>query len=89
MSNPLKALKNVYTLGHVSRFERKLEKRIKSQEKDIEQMCSIHYHKFVESLNDISAIEGDATKLIKKGRFRDFCQDNLISQKLPVWHHIL
>ena len=66
---PLTALKNVYTLGHVTRFERKLEKRIKSQEKDIEQMCSIHYHKFVESLNDISAIEGDATKLIKKGGF--------------------
>ena len=50
------ALKNVYALGHVSRFERKLEKRIRSQEKDIEQMCGIHYHKFVESLNDIRYI---------------------------------
>jgi len=60
------ALKNVYVLGHVSRFEKKLEKQIRTREREIERMCGFHYTNFVEAINELSGIEGDATKLVRK-----------------------
>jgi len=51
------ALKNVYILGHVTRFEKKLEKRIKDQEKEIERLCEFHYGNFVVAINMLTKIE--------------------------------
>ena len=53
-------------LGHVSRFEKKLEKQIRTREREIERMCGFHYTNFVEAINELSGIEGDATKLVRK-----------------------
>ena len=57
---------SVYVLGHVSRFEKKLEKQIRTREREIERMCGFHYTNFVEAINELSGIEGDATKLVRK-----------------------
>ena len=60
------ALKNVYTLGHVGRFQKKLEKRIRHQEREIERMCEFHYSNFVDAIEELSGIQGDAHKLVKQ-----------------------
>ena len=50
----------------MSRFEKKLEKQIRTREREIERMCGFHYTNFVEAINELSGIEGDATKLVRK-----------------------
>ena len=60
------ALKNVYTLGHVGRFQKKLEKRIRHQEREIERMCAFHYSHFVDAIEELSSIQGDAFNLCKQ-----------------------
>lgn len=60
------ALKTVYTLGHVGRFQKKLEKRIRNQEREIERMCGFHYSHFVEAIEELSGIQGDASRLVRQ-----------------------
>ena len=48
---------SVYTLGHVGRFQKKLEKRIRNQEREIERMCGFHYSHFVEAIEELSGIQ--------------------------------
>ena len=56
----------MYTLGHVGRFQKKLEKRIRNQEREIERMCGFHYSHFVEAIEELSGIQGDASKLVRQ-----------------------
>ena len=46
------AMKNVYTLGHVGRFQKKLDKRIRHHEREIERMCNFHYSHFVSAIEE-------------------------------------
>ena len=56
----------MYTLGHVGRFQKKLEKRIRHQEREIERMCAFHYSHFVDAIEELSSIQGDAFNLCKQ-----------------------
>ena len=60
------AMKNVYTLGHVGRFQKKLDKRIRHHEREIERMCNFHYSHFVSAIEELSSIRGDANRLVKQ-----------------------
>ena len=62
----IKLFFSVYTLGHVGRFQKKLEKRIRNQEREIERMCGFHYSHFVEAIEELSGIQGDASKLVRQ-----------------------
>ena len=46
----------------MGRFAKKLEKRIRNQEREIERMCAFHYSHFVEAIEELSGIQGDASK---------------------------
>ena len=41
----------------------KLEERIRVHDKDIERMCNYHYQGFIESVNELLKVRGEARKL--------------------------
>lgn len=41
----------------------KLEDRIRVHDKDIERMCNYHYQGFIESVNELLKVRGEARKL--------------------------
>ena len=50
----------------MGRFQKKLEKRIRHQEREIERMCEFHYSNFVDAIEELSGIQGDANRLSKQ-----------------------
>ena len=43
-----------------------LVKRIRHQEREIERMCAFHYSHFVDAIEELSSIQGDAFNLCKQ-----------------------
>lgn len=44
-------------------FMDKLEERIRVHDKEIERMCNYHYQGFIESVNELLKVRGEARKL--------------------------
>ena len=44
-------------------FMDKLEERIRAHDKEIERMCNYHYQGFIESVNELLKVRGEARKL--------------------------
>lgn len=44
-------------------FMDKLEERIRVHDRDIERMCNYHYQGFIESVNELLKVRGEARKL--------------------------
>lgn len=53
----------MYDGEHQKDFMEKLEERIKVHDKDIERMCNYHYQGFIESVNELLKVRGEARKL--------------------------
>ena len=71
---------SVYTLGHVGRFQKKLEKRIRNQEREIERMCAFHYSHFVEAIEELSGIQATVLNFFAENRY--FC---IPGEKVKFW----
>ncbi|KXJ11782.1 exocyst complex component 6B [Exaiptasia diaphana] len=56
-------LRAVYDGEYQKEFMEKLEDRIKVHDKDIERMCNYHYQGFIESVNELLKVRGEARKL--------------------------
>lgn len=54
----------------------KLEDRIKVHDKDIERMCNYHYQGFIESVNELLKVRGEARKL-KVSHCLKLCTPNI------------
>ena len=53
----------VYDGEQPTEFMEKLEERIRMHDKDIERMCNYHYQGFIESVNELLKVRGEARKL--------------------------
>lgn len=53
----------VYDGEQHTEFMDKLEERIRVHDKDIERMCNYHYQGFIESVNELLKVRGEARKL--------------------------
>lgn len=53
----------VYDGEQHGEFMDKLEERIRVHDKDIERMCNYHYQGFIESVNELLKVRGEARKL--------------------------
>ena len=53
----------VYDGEQHNEFMNKLEERIRGHDKDIERMCNYHYQGFIESVNELLKVRGEARKL--------------------------
>ena len=53
----------VYDGEQHNEFMKKLEERIRAHDKDIERMCNYHYQGFIESVNELLKVRGEARKL--------------------------
>ncbi|XP_031556989.1 exocyst complex component 6B-like [Actinia tenebrosa] len=70
-------LRAVYDGQHQKEFMEKLEERIKVHDKDIERMCNYHYQGFIESVNELLKVRGEARKLkIKVQDANEVLQDS-------------
>ncbi|CAH3122429.1 unnamed protein product [Pocillopora meandrina] len=56
-------LRAVYDGEEHTEFMDKLEDRIRVHDKDIERMCNYHYQGFIESVNELLKVRGEARKL--------------------------
>lgn len=56
-------LRAVYDGEQHNEFMDKLEERIRVHDKDIERMCNYHYQGFIESVNELLKVRGEARKL--------------------------
>lgn len=56
-------LRAVYDGEQHGEFMDKLEERIRVHDKDIERMCNYHYQGFIESVNELLKVRGEARKL--------------------------
>lgn len=56
-------LRAVYDGEQHTEFMDKLEERIRVHDKDIERMCNYHYQGFIESVNELLKVRGEARKL--------------------------
>ncbi|KAK3749624.1 hypothetical protein QZH41_012961, partial [Actinostola sp. cb2023] len=56
-------LRAVYDGKSQKEFMDRLEERIKVHDKDIERMCNYHYQGFIESVNELLKVRGEARKL--------------------------
>lgn len=53
----------VYDGKQHTEFMDKLEERIRVHDRDIERMCNYHYQGFIESVNELLKVRGEARKL--------------------------
>ena len=53
----------VYDGNQPKELLEKLEDRIRTHDKDIERMCNYHYQGFIESVNELLKVRGEAKKL--------------------------
>ena len=56
-------LRAVYDGEQHNEFMDKLDERIRFHDKDIERMCNYHYQGFIESVNELLKVRGEARKL--------------------------
>lgn len=61
-------LRAVYDGKQHTEFMDKLEERIRVHDRDIEKMCNYHYQGFIESVNELLKVRGEARKLKIKVR---------------------
>ncbi|CAH3143149.1 unnamed protein product [Porites lobata] len=59
-------LRAVYDGEQHTEFMDKLEERIRVHDKEIERMCNYHYQGFIESVNELLKVRGEARKLKMK-----------------------
>ncbi|KAM7452401.1 Exocyst complex component 6 [Porites harrisoni] len=59
-------LRAVYDGEQHTEFMDKLEERIRVHDKEIERMCNYHYQGFIESVNELLKVRGEAKKLKMK-----------------------
>lgn len=62
-------LRAVYDGEQHTEFMDKLEERIRVHDKEIERMCNYHYQGFIESVNELLKVRGEAKKL--KGKVKE------------------
>lgn len=62
-------LRAVYDGEQHTEFMDKLEERIRVHDKEIERMCNYHYQGFIESVNELLKVRGEARKL--RGKVKD------------------
>ncbi|VDP05159.1 unnamed protein product [Soboliphyme baturini] len=56
-------LRVIYDGGDVAKFVRSLERKIANYDKEIEKLCSFHYHSFVESVQELLELKAQCTEL--------------------------
>lgn len=56
-------LRAIYENGEQNQFLIKLEERIKHHDKDIERLCNVYYHGFIESVRELLEVRSQAKKL--------------------------
>ena len=62
-NNSCSCRRAVYDGKSQKEFMDRLEERIKVHDKDIERMCNYHYQGFIESVNELLKVRGEARKL--------------------------
>lgn len=53
----------IYDGGDVHKFMLALERKIRHYDKDIERLCSMHYHGFIETVKDLVNVKQQCREL--------------------------